>query len=65
MLYSVDSWLVTNVSRQSIVEAVQVCLTLDGGTEGCPETSVTNYRLKLRNISEERKSQENYCYLEP
>jgi len=52
------------VSRQSIVQAVQVCLALDGGTEG-PETSVTNYRLKLRNISEERKSQENYCYLEP
>jgi len=43
MLYSVDWWLVSNVSRQSIVQAAHVYLTLDGGIEGCPETSVSNY----------------------
>jgi hypothetical protein len=36
MLYSVDWWVVTAVSRQLVVQAVQVCWTLDGVTDVVP-----------------------------
>jgi len=31
-------------------------MTLEDGTEGCPEVSVINHQSMLRNISEERRS---------
>ena len=35
------------------------CLNLEDGTEGCPETSVSNYQSRLCNIPEDRRSQPN------
>ena len=40
--------------QQSSSSFYLYCLTLEHGTVGCPETSVTNYQPTLRNITEER-----------
>jgi hypothetical protein len=50
MLRGIDWWLLTEVLGQRIG-------ALKMGPVGCPETSVTNYRCKKRNIPEEKKSE--------